>query len=153
MRPGTLLRLLVMPELRVSAYVRLISKTGGCLSFLLSQRLRSRYGVIVSDRAEIGEGVQIVHFPGVVIGSGVVVGNRSRIYQHVTLGQSRGGFPRIGTDVIVYAGAVVCGRVTVGDGAVIGANAVVLRDVPPGAIVAGVPARVMGHRGEGDVLY
>ncbi len=153
MKPSSVLKLLVMPELRVSVYVKLISRTKGRLSFLLSQRLRSRYGVIVSDRAEICDGVQLVHFPGIIIGRGVSIGARTRVYQHVTLGQSHDGFPTIGEDVIVYAGAVVCGPITVGDGAVIGANAVVTRDVPPAAIVAGVPAKVIRYREEDEVLY
>lgn len=153
MKLTSLAGLFVMPEPRVSLYVRLIARTRGKLSFLLSQRLRSRYGVIVSDRAVIGDGVRLVHYPGIVIGMGVSIGARTRIYQHVTLGQSHDGFPTIGEDVIVYAGAVVCGPITVGDGAVIGANAVVTRDVPPGAIVAGVPARVIRYRGENEVLY
>lgn len=71
----------------------------------------------------------------------------------VTLGQSHDGFPTIGKDVIVYAGAVVCGAITVGDGAVIGANAVVVRDVPPNAIVTGIPAKVRRYRREDEVLY
>lgn len=149
----SLLKALFLSESRVSLYVELIVRTKGPLSYLMSQRLRSRYGVIVSDRAIIGKGVRLVHYQGVIIGSGVSVGARTRIYQHVTLGQSHGGVPVIGEDVIVYAGAVVCGDIMIGDGAVIGANSVVIRDVPPMAIVAGVPARIIRYREGGEVLY
>ncbi len=147
------IKVLLMPERRVSTYMRLIAKSHGIISFLLSQRLRSRYGVVISDRARISETVRLVHYSGVIIGEGVVIGARTRIYQHVTLGQNHGKYPHIGEDVIVYAGAVICGQITVGSGAVIGANAVVTRDVEPNSIVAGVPARVIGYRKGDELLF
>lgn len=79
---------------------------------------------------------------GVVIHGDTRVGAGSRIYQNVTLGGRNGqGGPIIGKDVFIGAGACVLGEISVGDGASVGANAVVLEDVPAGAVVAGVPAR------------
>jgi serine O-acetyltransferase len=85
-----------------------------------------------------------------VIGD-AVIGDDCRILEGVTIGREGFGdhtdaptdYPHIGNRVTIYAGAVVVGGVTVGDGATIAANAVVRDDVPPGAVVGGVPARVI----------
>jgi serine O-acetyltransferase len=82
---------------------------------------------------------------GVVVHRRTVIGNNCEIAQHVTIG-GRGGYyevPIIGNDVYIGASATILGPIKIGDGAIIGANAVVLRDVPPHAMVAGVPARII----------
>lgn len=98
--------------------------------------------------APIGGGLLIPHPNGIVIHPDVKIGPNCLIFQQVTLGQGRGGVPRLGGHVDIGAGAKVLGPVTVGDHAVIGANAVVLCDVPPGAMVVGVPARIVPRRKE-----
>jgi serine O-acetyltransferase len=98
--------------------------------------------------AELGEEVELGYGGlGLAIAPGVRVGRGTFISQHVTLGErpDAPGVPRLGRNVMVGAGARVLGPVTVGDDAVIGANAVVLEDVAPGAVVAGIPAREL-HR-------
>jgi serine O-acetyltransferase len=93
--------------------------------------------------AEIGGGLYLYHGMGTVIGKGVRVGERALVCQGVTLG---GGPVVIGDDVNVWAGAKVLGKVTVGDRADIGANAVVVQDVPADTTAIGVPAtRLLGH--------
>jgi serine acetyltransferase len=89
--------------------------------------------------------------PGLVIGHGYGsvlwarrIGSDCFIMQGVTLGEKDGIFPTIGSRVIIYANATIVGSVTVGDDAIVGAGAVVLKDVPPRGIVAGVPARLIG---------
>ncbi|HUO87062.1 MAG TPA: DapH/DapD/GlmU-related protein [Thermoanaerobaculia bacterium] len=104
-------------------------------------------GVDILPGADIGGGCIIVHGIGLVVGGLVVVGEDVTLLHGVTLGEVRFdelAYPRIGDRVTVGAGAAVLGGITVGDGAVIGAGAVVIADVPPGASVAGVPARVLG---------
>lgn len=106
---------------------------------------RALTGVEIEPGAELGEGVVIRHGHGLVVSAGVTVGRGCTLYQQVTLGTNGRdtGTPVLGDLVTVYAGAKVLGPVRIGDGAVIGANAVVLSDVPAGAIAVGVPARVI----------
>ena len=116
------------------------------LGRIVSARLRRDFGCFVQGSAEIGAGLRLPHPNGIVIGSGVRIGARCTIYQQVTLGAARtgdgftNGYPRIGNHVTVFAGAKLIGPIHVGDDAVIGANAVVLQDVPAGHRAIGVPA-------------
>ena len=83
------------------------------------------------------------HPTGIVVTRKAEIGRRARIYQNVTIGVKNTGSkdgPKIGDDVTIYAGAAIIGNVTIGDGAVIGANSVVIDDVPKETVVGGVPA-------------
>lgn len=100
----------------------------------------------ILPRADIGGGCIIAHGIGLVIGGRTVIGEDCTLLHGVTLGEARFDeldCPRLGDRVTVGAGAIVLGGITIGDGAMIGAGAVVLSDVPPGAVAAGVPARVL----------
>jgi serine O-acetyltransferase len=90
-----------------------------------------------------GEGLCVAHYGSVVVSHLAKVGRNCDLHQGVTIGAERGQAPIIGNDVFIGPGAVVSGGVIVGDGAVIAANAVVTHDVPPGVVVAGVPARII----------
>jgi len=102
--------------------------------------------VDIHPGAQIGQGVFIDHATGVVIGETTVIGNNVVIYQQVTLGGvslSKGKrHPTIEDDVVIGAGAKVLGNITIGSNSKVGANSVVIRDVPPGSTAVGVPARV-----------
>jgi serine O-acetyltransferase len=93
--------------------------------------------------SRIGGGLLLPHPNGVVVHPGASIGPNCLLFQQVTLGAARGGLPMLGGHVDVGAGAKIIGAVRVGDHAVIGANAVVTSDVPPRAVVAGIPARVL----------
>jgi serine O-acetyltransferase len=112
-------------------------------------------GIEIHPGARIGRCVFIDHGMGVVIGETAEVGNGCTIYQGVTLGGTslyRGEkrHPTLGEGVVVGAGAKVLGGFTVGDGAQIGSNAVVVKEVPAGATVVGIPGRVVEERGSGE---
>lgn len=105
-------------------------------------------GSEISPRAVLGRGVHFPHPVGIVIGAGGVVEDDVWIFQQVTIGShGRRGedkrYPLVCRGVRIYAGAKVIGGVRIGNGAMVGANSVVLQDVPDGATVAGVPARVI----------
>jgi serine O-acetyltransferase len=105
-------------------------------------------GVDILPRAEIGGGCIVAHGLGLVVGGATVIGEEATLLHGVTLGEVRfeeTACPRLGDRVTVGAGASVLGGIAVGDDATVGAGAVVLADVPAGARVAGVPARVVGH--------
>jgi serine O-acetyltransferase len=101
---------------------------------------------IIGRGAEFGPGLVLIHALGVVINGRVQAGRNVLIEHQVTIGAERQQSPVIGNDVFIGAGAKIIGPVTVGDGARIGANAVVVHDVPAYATVVGIPARVVRQR-------
>ena len=103
-------------------------------------------GCDIRPYCTIGDNLRLPHPIGVVVGADCVIGNDVTMYQNVTLGMrdgDRGGFPVINNGVTIYAGACVIGGVTIGENATIGANAVVINDVPEGAVAVGAPARIL----------
>ncbi|MFO7177319.1 MAG: serine O-acetyltransferase [Pseudomonadota bacterium] len=111
----------------------------------LYRSVRNLYGIELPYNARIGRRVVFEHQHGIVIHAQSVIGDDCILRQGVTLGLRRldglDDAPILGRGVNVGAGAKILGRVHVGDHAVVGANAVVLNDVAPGALVVGVPAR------------
>lgn len=104
--------------------------------------------VDISATAVIGPGLLIMHRHGLIVGPSVI-GRNCVLYQNVTIGQ-RLAFgdhrvPKIGDDVWIGPNAIITGAITVGDGATISAGAVLSRDVPPRALVAGNPGRVIAR--------
>lgn len=119
---------------------------------LLFRRCRNVYGIELPYSVALGRRVVVEHQGGIVVHGASVIGDDCIIRQNCTLGIRRtdalNDAPVLGRGVDLGAGAVVLGRVMIGDGAAVGANAVVLRDVPPGALAAGVPATIR-PRGSG----
>ena len=110
----------------------------------------------IFDLTPIGKGLHIAHGGCIVVHSGAVLGENVTLSQGVTIGQTlKDGkvlLPVIGSNVYIAPGAKVIGGVHVGNNVVIGANAVVTRDVPDNAVVAGVPAKVLHMGGAGEYL-
>lgn len=110
-------------------------------------------GVELGNDVQLGAGVYFIHSLGTVVGSGAKIGNRVRFLGNNTVGAARNdGAPVIGDDVEIGCGARVLGPIRIGAGAVIGANSVVLCDVPADHVAVGAPARVFPKRRRHDVL-
>lgn len=126
--------------------------TGKPFARVLSQLCRFFTGIEIHPGALIGRRFFIDHGMGVVIGETAEVGEDVLMYHQVTLGgRSRGRFkrhPTIGNNVLLGAGAKIIGPITIGDGTKVGANALVVKDVPPNSVVTGIPANTSA----GDVI-
>ncbi|MDD5730133.1 MAG: serine O-acetyltransferase [Candidatus Omnitrophica bacterium] len=119
---------------------------------LISQFSRHFTGIEIHPGAKIGRRFFIDHGFGVVIGETAIVGNDVLLYQGVTLGgtglEKGKRHPTIGNNVVIGAGAKVLGNIIVGDNSYIGANAVVIKDVPANSTVVGVPGRITKQEGK-----
>jgi len=101
----------------------------------------------ISYHANIGKNLRLPHPFAIVIGKGVVLGNNVKVFQQVTLG-SHGkvgqdfGYPIVGDNTIIYAGATVIGGITIGANSVVGANSLINKDIPAGSVAFGSPCRI-----------
>lgn len=129
-------------------------KAGGVPFFprAISQLARWMTGVEIHPSAKIGTGFFIDHGMGVVIGETAEIGDYVTLFQGVTLGgtgKERGKrHPTLGNHVVVGAGAKILGGINIGDNVKVGANSVVLKNVPPNSTVIGVPGRIIKSQGE-----
>ena len=118
----------------------------------LAHIVRFATGIEIHPGAMIGEGFFIDHGMGVVIGATTIIGRNVTLYQGVTLGGTslKPGkrHPTLLDDVVVGVGAAILGDILVGEGAHVGAGSVVVKDVPPGATVVGIPGRVVSKDGK-----
>lgn len=109
---------------------------------MIFNKLNTIFGnCIIGRGAEFGPGFVLVHSTGVVINGAVRGGRDVKIEHQVTIGAERGLSPVLGDDLFIGAGAKIVGQVTIGSGVRIGANAVVVKDVPDNMTAVGVPAR------------
>ncbi|WP_268817139.1 serine O-acetyltransferase EpsC [Rathayibacter sp. VKM Ac-2754] len=121
---------------------------------LLSQAARAATGVEIHPGAVIGRRLFIDHGMGVVIGETARIGDDCMLYHGVTLGgksaRRERRHPTIGDRVVLGAGAVVLGPIILGSDVSVGANAVVVKDAPDGAVLVGIPARDLRAMGRAD---
>ncbi|MBR8836287.1 MAG: serine acetyltransferase [Stigonema ocellatum SAG 48.90 = DSM 106950] len=138
---------------RMSMQSKLLRAPLSILYGMLYRKVRNTYGIELPYTVELGRRVIIEHQGGIVIHGYCSIGDDSIIRQGVTLGNrylDRAlDAPKLGKRVNVGAGAKIFGNVTIGDDANIGANAVVLCDVPPGATAVGIPARIINSSKSG----
>lgn len=104
-------------------------------------------GIQIPLCTSIGPGFRIFHYNCIILSQESVIGSNCSIHQGVTIGRCfngcNAGCPIIGDNVVIFAGAKIIGKVRIGNNAVIGANAVVVKDVPDNCVVAGMPAKVI----------
>ena len=113
-------------------------------------------GIQIPFSVKVGKGFYIGHFGNIIIGKDVVIGSYCNISQGVTIGQAgRDGMqlsPTIGDRVYMGPGAKIFGGIRIGDNVAIGANAVVLKDLPENATAVGVPAKVVNYNSSKDFI-
>lgn len=118
---------------------------------LALRRLTFKLGISIPWQTNISSGFFIGHFFGIVVNANCCIGKNCNISHGVTLGQAnrgkRRGSPSLGDNVYIGPGAKLIGAIRVGDNVAIGANCVVVKDVPDGAVVVGIPARVVSQEG------
>lgn len=123
----------------------LVSRHIPVIHLFIQRFIEITTGISIPPEAEIGKGLLINHFGGIIINDGTRIGEFCTISHGVTLGNKRPGgkSPAIGNKVYIAVGAKVLGDITIGDNCIIGANAVVMESIPENSIVAGMPAKVI----------
>ena len=119
---------------------------GGAFRFLIEYLIRIIFSSDISCKAQIGGGLNIMHGHDIVRVSGVIIGQNCKIFNGVTMGNKNAETystcqPRLGNGVVIGTGAKILGGVNIGDNAKVGANSVVIKDIPTNTIWAGVPAK------------
>jgi serine O-acetyltransferase len=133
-----------------NATVRKLAKVFG---YLASKWIEIVASIALNPATEIGSGLYIGHFGGVIIHPDVKIGHHCVIMQGVTIGNSGKvkdlphHVPQLGNRVYIGTGAVVTGYITLGNDCVVGANAVVIRSLAPREVAMGAPAQVISHKG------
>lgn len=124
------------------------------LALYLQSRISEAFDVDIHPAARIGKGILIDHGTGVVIGETAEIGDDVSMLHAVTLGgtgkETGDRHPKVGSGVLIGAGAKILGNIKIGDGSKIAAGSIVLNEVPPHSTVAGIPARVVGKPKSGE---
>lgn len=125
-----------------------IPYVGSIFRFLIEYIIRIIYSSDISCKAKIGKGLRIMHGHDIVIGADVVIGEYCKIFNGVTLGNKNTEIaesfqPTIENNVVLSTGAKILGGITIGSNSIVGANSVVINDIPKNSIAVGIPSRVV----------
>ncbi|MDH1767226.1 serine acetyltransferase [Comamonas aquatica] len=118
------------------------------LGIVASRRLQLKYSVFLPYNCDFDGSLILRHPSSIIIGDGVRLGSNVIIFQNVTIGRSDtdvANYPKIGDNVIIYAGAVIVGDVEIGANCIIGANSVVTKSIPDNSIAVGAPAKIISR--------
>jgi len=141
----------LVPGFNYIVWLRLTQKYNNKFMKFLLKRKMIRFGIEIRPETKIGKGFYIGHWGGIVINDNVKIGMNCNISQGVTIGSAnRGkkiGVPVIGDNVYIGPGAKIFGKISIGSNVAIGANAVVINDVPDNMVVGGIPAKVISKEG------
>lgn len=143
-----LLSLLANRSFKITFWYRMANAFGRMrgFGFLIRWKYRrvcEKYCVDLPWQTKIGKGLRLFHCYGLVVHGDSVIGDNAMIAHQVTLATEKGGAPVLGDRVRIAPGVKIVGGVNVGNDSVIGANAVVVKDVPAGSVAVGVPARIL----------
>jgi serine O-acetyltransferase len=126
--------------------IPIISNLMRLVAYFFFKVIEMTTGISIPGSAQIGRGFYVGHFGGIVLHSNVKIGENCSIGPGVVIGTralGKKGVPQIGNNVYIGTGAKILGGITIGDNARIGANAVVVKDVPAGATAVGIPAKIL----------
>jgi serine O-acetyltransferase len=132
-----------------------LCRVGGIIGFLAKVkrwRMARKYGLQIQPETQIGYGFYIGHGVGAVISPGTIIGNNCNISQYLSIGTNDRHYAVIGNNVYIGPHVCIVGGVRIGNNVTIGAGAVVVKDVPDNATVAGVPARVLNYNEPGKYI-
>lgn len=123
------------------------------LARFMYSRLSRKYGIQIPPTVKIGYGLYIGHGIGIIINDSTVIGNNCNISQFLTIGSNRGTPAIIGDNVYIGPSVCIVENVRIGNNTTIGAGSVVVKDIPEGATVAGVPAKVISHKDHSAYIH
>lgn len=126
------------------------------VSRLQLRRLQYRYGISIPYNTEIGKGLYIGHYGGIVVNSNARIGCNCNLNQGVTIGATYGGkfpgTPVIGDNVYIGPGSFVIGGINLGNHVAVGANTVVNKSIPDNGVVVSPPGEIISHNGSGNYV-
>lgn len=132
---------------RMGKYLSKLPFLGGFIRIMFEYFIRIFFSSDISLKSEIGPGLVILHGHDIVIGSGVRIGSNCKIMNGVTFGNkdtevSYNQQPTIGDNVVIGTGAKILGSISIGNNVRVGANSVVITNIPDDVVAVGVPARI-----------
>jgi len=116
------------------------------IAFVMHKMNSILCGCVIGMKAKFGHRLIILHSVGIVINSAIVGGDDVTLESGVVIGAEKGMSPKLGDRVFFGTGAIVVGGITIGSDVIVGANAVVVKDVPSSVVVGGIPAKIIKYK-------